>query len=288
MRAAERLGLMVLLLLLMSAQPASAGGPCSFHSCPTTNSSGYHYIYVNGEFYGVATSGTGTDSSGHPLELFYQPACAGNDYVDAHGNGNDLMCRAALAACPPPEVNMYVFQRPAGSHIVPVRRPATVCIGSPKTVSLADAQAAFLRYLRDKHLPRPVIATAPPTGGLVNLPQIFSTADTPVQTLDVTQPLPATLTAEPHYGWDFGDGATGPDEPGTPYRPGVFPADHPGFYLEHTYADTGPVTVTLTVTWQATFTVAGVAGVFPLPDVVFTVSRALNVYQARSELVAGN
>jgi len=267
---------------------AGASEPCPQRRCPTTTRGGYHYLYVNGVFYGVATSGTGTDSKGHPLELFYQAVCAGNNYVDENGNGKDLICHSALVACPPPAVMMWIFQRPAGSHTVPVRRPESQCIGAPKTISLADAQAAFLRYMRDKRLPVPTVATAPPTGGLVNLPQIFSTADSPVVTLDVTEPLPATLTAEPHYGWDFGDGAHGPDEPGTPYQAGVYPADHPGYYLEHTYAATGPATVTVTMTWKGTFTVAGIPDVFPLPDVVFTASRTLNLRQAKSELVAEN
>ena len=103
--------------------------------------------------------------------------------------------------------------------------------------------------------------------------------------MDVTVPLPARLVAVPHYAWHYGDGTTGPDSPGVPYQPGVLPADDPDHYLTHTYRTNATVTARLTVTWRATFTVSGIAGTFPLPDISLTTSRRLPIRQARSQLV---
>lgn len=271
---------------LLTASPAlsSPSPDCLYIKCPTTLPDGYRYTYANGVFYGLATKSTGTEG-GVRLEFFYEYACAGNEVLDENGEGSGHLCPSAVTSCPPGSIRMWTFTRPAGTTAPPSRQPGSNCIGVPKTVTLADAQAAFIRYLKDTHLPQPVINTAPPTGGLVNLPQIFATADNPPVTLAVTVPLPASLTAEPHYGWNYGDGAAGPDTPGVPYQPGILPADHPHHYLTHTYRAIGTVTSTLTVTWQATFTVTGIAGTFPIPDIVFTANRALPIQQARSQLV---
>ncbi len=218
------------------------------------------------------------------LEYFYELACTGNETMDADGNGAGHNC-AAATTCPPGQLRMWTFTRPAGSTTAPLRQPGSRCIGVPKTVTLADAQTAFLRYLKDAHLPQPTITTAPPDGGLVNLPQIFATTNNPPLTLTVTVPLPAVLTAQPHYAWTYGDGTTGPDTPGTPYQPGILPAEHPDYYLTHTYRTNQTVTASLTVTWAATFTVTGIPDTFPIPDITLTTHRTLTIRQAKSELV---
>lgn len=267
-----------------TAEVANESKPCPLQKCPTTTPTGYRYTYSNGVFYGSATNSTGT-VGGVRMEYFYELACTGNEVVDANGNGAGHNCAGAVATCRPGTIRMWTFSRPVGSTAPPQRQPGSACVGVPKTVTLADAQTAFIRYLKDAHLPRPTIDTAPPTGGLVNLPQIFATAASPPVTLAVTVPLPAALIADPHYGWDFGDGAMGPDTPGVRYQPGILPADHPGHYLTHTYTATGSVTASLTVTWRASFTVTGITGTFPIPDIAFTTSRALPIQQARSQLV---
>ena len=255
-------------------------------SCPTTTSDGYRYSYSDGEFFGSETASTGT-VRGVRMQYFYELTCSGNEVMDAAGNGNGINCASAMTSCPPGsgQVQMWTFSRPAGSTATPLRRPGGRCVGPPVTVPLADVRAALIRYLRQAQLPQPTILTAPPTGGLVNLPQIFATADQPPVTMDVTVPLPARLVAVPHYAWDYGDGATGPDTPGVPYQPGVLPADHPDHYLTHTYRANGTVTARLTVTWRATFTIRGIAGTFALPDISLTTSRRLPIRQARSQLV---
>jgi len=265
---------------------ADIGSGCRFQICPTTLPDGYHYSYVHGVFYGSTNAASGADGRGRPVEWFYELACTGNETIDANGNGGDRNCMAAISTCPPGQIRMWTFQRPASSAAPPRRLPGARCMGVPKAIPLADAQAALVRYLKDKYLPHPVIDTAPPTGGLVNLPQIYATADSAPVALTVTQPLPAVLNAEPHYGWNYGDGTAGPDEAGTPYRPGILPKDHPEYYLTHTYAVDGVITATLIVTWKGTFTVAGITGTFSIPDIPLVASRALTIFQARSELVA--
>lgn len=280
------LALLIGLQLPARAQ-AGSGDSCILDECtPRTTSDGYQYTYSHGEFHGSEMASTGT-VGGVRSEYFYELACTGNETMDANGDGAGHNCAAAFAICPIGKIAVWTFIRPAGSLLAPLRRPGSHCIGTPKTVSLATAQAAFIRYLKDAHLPKPTIVTAPPTGGLVNLPQIFATTDNPPVTLAVTVPLPASLTAEAHYGWDYGDGTAGPDTAGTPFRPGILPADHPDYYLTHTYLTNATVASTLTVTWRAGFTVTGIAGTFPIPDIVFTTTRTLPIRQAHSELVAG-
>ena len=141
---------------------------CPYHKCPTTLPDGYHYSYVNGVFYGSTNAASGADGRGRPVEWFYELACTGNETIDANGNGGDRNCMAAISTCPPGQIRMWTFQRPASSAAPPRRLPGARCMGVPKAIPLADAQAAFVRYLKDKYLPHPVIDTAPPTGGLVN------------------------------------------------------------------------------------------------------------------------
>jgi hypothetical protein len=285
----RRIGVTLLLALQFTLMPklvsATNGDECGLESCPTTLPDGYRYAYANGVFYGSAGAGSGV-VNGVRLEFFYEYACSGNETLDANGVGAGHMCAAAATTCPPGQIRMWTFTRPAGSTAPPRRQPGGRCLGVPQTVTLADAQAAFIRYLKDTHLPRPTIITAPPTAGLVNLPQIFATPDHPPVTLAVTVPLPARLTAEAHYTWDYGDGASGPDTPGIPFQPGILPADHPDYYLTHTYRINQTVTATLTVTWHAGFTVTGIAGTFPIPDITLTTTHTLPIHQARSQLVA--
>lgn len=261
---------------------------CGYQGCPVeVLSDGYRYSYVNGMFYGVAASRGTQVIGGRPVEVFYQPACAGNEIVDAQGQGGDVMCGAALAKCPAGAVLMWMFTRPVGSPAAP-HRTGGRCIPAGRTVSLADAQTAALRYLRERHLPHPTIHTNPPTGGLVNLPEIVSTQPADPLTVELAQPLPATITATPHWTWSFNNHPhpDHPDTPGRPFHPGTLPADHPGYYLTHTFTTTGPATIAVTVTWQATFTVTGIPHLFPLPDLPLTTAITLPIHQARSELIA--
>src|SRR5262249_61179551 len=92
-----------------------------------------------------------------------------------------------------------------------------------------------------------------------------------------------------HVSWDFGDGHTSASiGPGRAYDAKQDPcrtaqcADYDG----HTYTTTGNLTVTATVTWKATFQVAG-GPAPPIPDTLAVPpsTAPLPVQQARSALV---
>ena len=131
---------------------------------------------------------------------------------------------------------------------------------------------------------RPVAQVEPPNGALVQLPVIVHTTPAADVGFIVTQPFPGRLSASPSYAWDFGEGEV-LQGAGTAYD-GTSPTRDPDHYLAHTYTSAGPRQVTLTMTWNATFSVAGFT--IPLQDIVFTDSAAVQVRSAHSELVAGD
>jgi len=157
---------------------------------------------------------------------------------------------------------------------------AAACAAEGGAVPLATAQATLVNYLREANLPQPRVAAYPGARSFANLPTVFSSQRPAPFVLNVDQPLIATITATPHYRWEFGDGTTGPDSPGRPYDPAISPVDHPNAYVSHAYARPGRYQVTLTVTWNGTFTVPGPAQTFPLAPVVLTATAPVVVTEA--------
>jgi hypothetical protein len=100
----------------------------------------------------------------------------------------------------------------------------------------------------------------------------------------VTRPLPGRLEARPVYVWDFGLGAE-TEGRGRPYD-GTSPRQAPDYYVSHTYGQTGPQRVRLTVAWRATFTIAGLPPI-ELAELPRSAEVSFPVLEARSELVAG-
>ncbi|WP_242605952.1 PKD domain-containing protein [Frankia sp. Cppng1_Ct_nod] len=154
--------------------------------------------------------------------------------------------------------------------------------GAPPT--LPQVQAALVNYLREQALPRPTLVIQPNGRSFANLLTVLYTPVPPAFTFNVDQPVLATISAVPHYRWDFGDGTFGQDAPGRPYDPAISPKDHPDAYVAHAYARPGTYTVTLTVTWAGTFAVPGVAQAFPLAPVVLAVNAAIVVDEATGVL----
>ncbi|EIV96454.1 PKD domain-containing protein [Frankia sp. QA3] len=152
-------------------------------------------------------------------------------------------------------------------------------------VPLAAVRAALADYLRDKLLPKPSIVIAPSGRSFANLATILYTPVPESYTFNVDQPVVATISAIPHYRWEFGDGETGPDAPGRPYDSAISPRDHPEAYVSHDYARPGQYQVTLTVTWDGTFTLPGVAEAFPLDPVILAAAQGLVVNEAAGVLV---
>ncbi|WP_239405221.1 PKD domain-containing protein [Frankia sp. Cj3] len=154
--------------------------------------------------------------------------------------------------------------------------------------TLAQVQASLVNYLREQALPRPTLVVQPNGRSFANLPTVLYTPVPPSFTFNVDQPLLATISAVPHYRWDFGDGTLGPDSPGRPFDPAISPREHPEAYVAHAYRQPGTYPITLTVTWQGTFAVPGVGQAFPLAPVTLAANAAVVVDEASGVLTGNN
>lgn len=123
-----------------------------------------------------------------------------------------------------------------------------------------------------------------PVDAIVNLPMIASTDPRPPIVVQVNNPIAGVARATPYFAWDFGDGGGGIGA-GVPYD-GTSPTRDPGHYVAHTYRALGAPTVTVTVTWEVTFTIPGYDPI-PLEDVVRTGATTTTIRTAHSELVDG-
>jgi hypothetical protein len=142
-------------------------------------------------------------------------------------------------------------------------------------------------------LPTVAIATTGSPATLVNL-QTILWADTSAQ----RSLGPITIVGQPvglriafaHANWDFGDGTSESSaEPGKVYDPDGDPCAElmcPDYY-GHVYRASGPVTITLTVSWQATYSLDGThfLAVDPEPLTGPPARHGLLVRQARAVLV---
>ncbi len=232
-------------------------------------------------------------------EYAYTPACMVNGPPDENGvfpGGEDMCLQAdAVGACPPDEFGMYGYRRllrdEQGADVeAPVweRIPGIHCFGAEQEWTRAEltqiAQNLIGEYL-EEHAAAARVALEPPGGTLVNLPVVAHTEELPDIGFTVTQPFPGRLDAAASYTWDFGEGAH-QDGPGRPYTPEVSPLADPGYYVAYPYTTAGTKKITLTTTWGATFTVAGIE--IPLDSITFDTSAQVEVFTARSELVAAD
>jgi hypothetical protein len=123
-----------------------------------------------------------------------------------------------------------------------------------------------------------------PVDAIVNLPAIASTDPRPPIVLQINNPINGVARARPYFAWDFGDGGGGIGA-GIPYD-GTSPSQDPGHYVAHTYRGLGMPTVTLTVTWEVSFTIPGYDPI-RLDDVVRTGTTSTTIRTAHSELIGG-
>jgi hypothetical protein len=155
--------------------------------------------------------------------------------------------------------------------------------GSPDPVPTQQIVDAAQEYERT-HLPAASPRVQPGSVVVVNLPVLASVTPLLVQTMAVQLPVPGELVATPSYAWTFDDGTkiTGP---GVPYD-GTDPRVDPEHYVAHTYVKAqANASVSLSVTWTATFTAAGQT--IDIPAVVMpAVTTTFSVHEARSVLVS--
>ncbi len=142
-------------------------------------------------------------------------------------------------------------------------------------------------------LPAVAIGSAWTTRALVNAEAIFwaeTDANRSLPTATVVGRNVRLRIAFDHADWNFGDGATDTTtDPGTPYTDSnpCDTAQCPGYY-GHTYTDTGPVAITLTVAWNAQFSLDGGTTWTDVDAVALTgpeTRHPLDVVQARGILV---
>jgi hypothetical protein len=301
-------GACLALLVAGTASPAYSDSeiPCpTQNACPepvgtvSSTGHGYRYVYSGGNFYQVPVNGKApkeekSTAQERPKEYFYQPACSGNSPASAIGQGigGDIMCTGAAATCPAGQLHAFVYWRYVGDATVP-KFDGDACVSPQSVISAADvvanARQSLVDYLREKNLDSPSVSVQPRDAGVINIPAIAYTHDPGVQTLQIAQPFPSTLTATPHFVWSFGDGAAEgsyPDSPGSPYD-GVDPAVHPAHYVAHAYATPGGKTVTCTVHWTATLQVDALGVAIPVDPVDLTATAPLQVHEAVSHLVSG-
>lgn len=203
----------------------------------------------------------------------------------------DALCAAATQTCTaegPGSLRFNVLQSTDGGgnwRLV----PPSVCLGPGDIISvaqlLADAEAAVKRL----DLGAPHIAVNPPAATYVNIPTIFhATVQGPRAVALTVDGTAVALQVAPRWTWDFGDGASlDSDSPGIGYDD-TSPTADPGHYpVLHTYTDNGTLRIGLTVTWNGTYTITGVAGTFPAPTKTYNDARALPIHQATAT-ITGN
>ncbi len=252
-----------------AAPDGRTGGSCAalWGYCDTrATDSGYTYIFVGGRLQRTPATGAGRRAGGGCGDCVV-PLNYCNIGAETTGFEELLWVTAPEAAA---DTNALCDPQPGAAP------------------TLAQVQAALTNYLREQALPKPTLVVAPSGRSFANLPTVVYTPVPPAFVFNVDQPVLATITAVPHYRWDFGDGATGPDSPGRPFDPAISPREHPDAYVSHAYRQPGTYTITLTVIWQGTFAVPGVGQAFPLDPVVLAANAPVVVNEAGSVLTGND
>ncbi|MDT3445748.1 MULTISPECIES: PKD domain-containing protein [unclassified Pseudofrankia] len=246
--------------------------PCGdvvWASCDTrATDGGYQYRYRGGQLIPVPIGGSGRGRAGCGATCPPDPAA---------------VCDLLLAVGPSPDMT--------AQELTDYNQAVANCqtwLADPNGIPLATVRAQLADYLREQLLPKPLLTVQPSGHSIAGLATIVYTPVPPAYTFNVNQPVIATISAVPTYRWDFGDGGTGPNSPGRPYDPAISPRDHPDAYVTHEYRRPGTYQITLTVTWDGTFTVPGVAQAFPLDAVTLTATAPVNVEEAAGVLTGND
>lgn len=233
-------------------------------------------------------SSTSPSSGNHPVALSptirfydYSPACSGNG--DRFG---DVLCTGAISVCRQPGFISYwvwvrIVDRATGDPIQDWHRDGTTCLGPDDPGLSAQNQVAAYLATEFQRLMvlKAEIRVQPEGSTLVHYATGFYT---PTRDYDLPAiPLlgkSVQVTAHPKsYTWNLGDGTELVD---------AGPGARDTLDVQHTYAQTGSVQVSLMVEWTATYRVDGgpVQQVFGTAQTT-SLPAPLQVKQARAELV---
>lgn len=280
------------LLVLPWAAPAAAEGPClgCVNSPAVTPSD-------DDTFTGVLVvpeaGGTVTTVGGRPGGGSSGGGCGGcySELVPACGNGASVCLGPNADACLTSGGSPYyvLFFESPGDISGDITGYACLRDGV-RPVPVEQITDEVRTYL-DELVPSDAQVVVQPSGGaLIRIPTLVRAA---MSTAPVTEQFftgsgfATTVTARPvAWTWTFGEGPSRTYAfPGAAYD-GVDPSTT-GRHVTHTYTTPGPRQVQVTVTWEASYTLAGLgtvsAGQVERPSPPVTVE----VRTARSELVRG-
>jgi hypothetical protein len=242
------------------------------------------FYHSNGSTQWLTAAGGKTDR----FVWTWQPACPTN----SPGSTFVSLCSGLTNNCPIRGDLRYWISYTDLSLVPPDgwhRLPGYYCLGPNPTVNLGGIEAQVQREFRVLPLPRGTITVQPPGPAVVNIP-VLAFADTPatkVFNLDVLG-ASVTLTATPEswtWHWGLGTTPTLTDGPGAPYPTCQGASASCAAYVYHQPGNYG--TLTLTVAWTATYTIAGVNQTFDIttPVPVTTAGKDLTVDTAPAQLV---
>jgi hypothetical protein len=169
----------------------------------------------------------------------------------------------------------------------------TWCAGDPVNAPARVVTTAALRQQVLRLLPTVGIGSAWTTRALVNAEALLwaeTSAHRSLGNVTVVGRQVGLRIGFDHADWNFGDSSTdSTTDPGKPYSKAdpCNTAQCPDYY-GHTYSDTGPVTISLTVAWHAEFSLDNGAtwtAVDPAPLTGPATTHNLAVVQARGIIV---
>jgi hypothetical protein len=266
------------------AHACAAVGVSSESQVSTCSAIHYGYDHRTRKFQARTAVTASDDPTGSKYEYDVVAAC------DQSVNGGSGVC-ANFGNCPPrvePDGMPMRADRMQGMRAK--RKPpgpmlpfgGAICVYTGKAIPMAAVVAAVREELV-KQVGRPQISVQPATRGLIHWPVLFSAPTQHRVTLNITQPLPGEITADPSYDWDLGEGQQGTGA-GHRYTQAVDPtrASSDEYYVKGTYDVPGEHSVELRLTWAATIHL-GTLDV-DLDPIVFTDTAMARVVSATNHL----